>query len=90
MVVASLYCFFKENDIILTETDTSGYGVFETRFGKHTIGISQSLWGSIGFAFVVLRLEHRWVQLWRRKSWAIKGRFTGEGTSFVTENRSIL
>jgi len=43
--------FFKENDIILTETGTSGYGVFETRFGKKTIGISQVLWGSIGFAF---------------------------------------
>jgi pyruvate decarboxylase len=33
--------FFKDNDIILTETGTSGYGIFETRFGKNTTGISQ-------------------------------------------------
>lgn len=40
----------RENDIIVTETGTSGYGIWEVRFKKHTHAISQILWGSIGYA----------------------------------------
>lgn len=40
----------RENDIIITETGTSGYGIWEVRFQKHTSAISQILWGSIGYA----------------------------------------
>lgn len=40
----------KEKDIIVTETGTSGYGIWEVRFKKNTSAISQILWGSIGFA----------------------------------------
>lgn len=37
-------------DIILTETGTSGYGIWEVQFQRDTTGISQILWGSIGYA----------------------------------------
>ncbi|KAK6464232.1 pyruvate decarboxylase [Scheffersomyces coipomensis] len=42
--------WFREGDIILTETGTSAFGIVQSRFPNNTIGISQVLWGSIGFA----------------------------------------
>lgn len=42
--------FLQEGDIVLTETGTSNYGIFETRFPKNVTNISQILWGSIGYA----------------------------------------
>ncbi|KAL7662789.1 Pyruvate decarboxylase [[Candida] zeylanoides] len=41
--------WFREGDIIITETGTSAFGIVQSRFPNHTIGISQVLWGSIGF-----------------------------------------
>ncbi|ODV78223.1 pyruvate decarboxylase [Suhomyces tanzawaensis NRRL Y-17324] len=41
--------WFREGDIIVTETGTSAFGIVQSRFPNHTIGISQVLWGSIGF-----------------------------------------
>lgn len=41
----------RENDVIITETGTSGYGIWEVRFKPNTNAISQILWGSIGYAF---------------------------------------
>lgn len=41
----------REKDIIVTETGTSGYGIWDVRFKKRTQAISQILWGSIGYAF---------------------------------------
>lgn len=41
--------WFKEGDIIISETGTSAFGIVQSRFPNNTIGISQVLWGSIGF-----------------------------------------
>lgn len=41
--------WFREGDIIVTETGTSAFGIIQSRFPNNTIGISQVLWGSIGF-----------------------------------------
>ncbi|CCH59570.1 hypothetical protein TBLA_0B07520 [Henningerozyma blattae CBS 6284] len=41
--------FLQEGDIVLTETGTSAFGINQTTFPKDTYGISQVLWGSIGF-----------------------------------------
>ncbi|KAF2685848.1 pyruvate decarboxylase [Lentithecium fluviatile CBS 122367] len=38
------------NDIIITETGTANFGIWETRFPKNVTAISQVLWGSIGYA----------------------------------------
>ena len=42
--------FFQEGDVIITETGTSAFGINQTPFPKNAYGISQVLWGSIGFA----------------------------------------
>ncbi|KAI3403498.1 PDC1 [Candida oxycetoniae] len=41
--------WFEEGDIIITETGTSAFGIVQSRFPNNTIGISQVLWGSIGY-----------------------------------------
>lgn len=41
--------WFQEGDIIITETGTSAFGIVQSRFPNNVIGISQVLWGSIGF-----------------------------------------
>ena len=41
--------WFREGDIIITETGTSAFGIVQSRFPKNSIGISQVLWGSIGY-----------------------------------------
>ncbi|CCK72214.1 alpha-keto acid decarboxylase family protein KNAG_0J01330 [Huiozyma naganishii CBS 8797] len=41
--------FLQEGDIVITETGTSAFGINGTTFPKNTVGISQVLWGSIGF-----------------------------------------
>ncbi|CCK72978.1 alpha-keto acid decarboxylase family protein KNAG_0M01250 [Huiozyma naganishii CBS 8797] len=41
--------FFRDGDIILTETGTAAFGINQSLFPNNTIGISQVLWGSIGF-----------------------------------------
>lgn len=42
--------FLKENDIVVSETGTSSFGILSTHFPKNTKAISQVLWGSIGFS----------------------------------------
>lgn len=42
--------FLREGDIVITETGTSAFGIVQTRFPSNTIGISQVLWGSIGYS----------------------------------------
>lgn len=42
--------WLKENDIIVTETGTANFGIWETRFPAKVTHISQVLWGSIGYA----------------------------------------
>ncbi|TVY87013.1 Pyruvate decarboxylase [Lachnellula willkommii] len=42
--------FLKENDIVITETGTSNFGIWETKFPKNVTALSQVLWGSIGYS----------------------------------------
>ena len=42
--------WLQEKDIIITETGTSNFGIWETRFPAEVTAISQVLWGSIGYA----------------------------------------
>jgi pyruvate decarboxylase len=42
--------WLRENDIVITETGTANFGVWETRFPKGVTAISQVLWGSIGYS----------------------------------------
>lgn len=42
--------FLKENDIVVTETGTANFGIWETRFPKGVTALSQVLWGSIGWS----------------------------------------
>ncbi|KAF2429566.1 pyruvate decarboxylase [Tothia fuscella] len=42
--------FLEKSDIVITETGTSNFGIWETRFPKDVQAISQVLWGSIGYA----------------------------------------
>jgi len=46
----SLGQWLQPNDIVITETGTANFGIWETRFPKNVTAISQVLWGSIGFA----------------------------------------
>ncbi|KAF2096870.1 pyruvate decarboxylase [Rhizodiscina lignyota] len=42
--------WLREDDVVITETGTSNFGIWETRFPKGVTAISQVLWGSIGYA----------------------------------------
>lgn len=42
--------WLQENDIVVTETGTSNFGIWDTKFPKGVSAISQVLWGSIGYA----------------------------------------
>ena len=46
----NLSSFLQEGDIVVTETGTSSFGINSTQFPANTVGISQVLWGSIGYA----------------------------------------
>lgn len=38
------------NDIVITETGTANFGIWETKFPKGVTALSQVLWGSIGYS----------------------------------------
>jgi pyruvate decarboxylase len=42
--------WLNEEDVVITETGTANFGIWETRFPKNVTAISQVLWGSIGYA----------------------------------------
>lgn len=42
--------FMKENDIVVTETGTSNFGIWDTKFPTGVTALSQVLWGSIGWS----------------------------------------
>ncbi|KAL1953142.1 hypothetical protein VTO42DRAFT_3556 [Malbranchea cinnamomea] len=42
--------WLEENDIVITETGTANFGIWETRFPKGVTALSQVLWGSIGYS----------------------------------------
>lgn len=41
--------FLREGDVVITETGTAAFGINQSHFPNHTYGISQVLWGSIGY-----------------------------------------
>ncbi|GAA6014248.1 hypothetical protein JCM10207_006146 [Rhodosporidiobolus poonsookiae] len=41
--------FFQENDVVITETGTSSFGILSTSLPKGATNVSQVLWGSIGW-----------------------------------------
>lgn len=45
-----LSSFLQPGDVIVTETGTSSFGVTKTVFPKNSVGISQVLYGSIGYS----------------------------------------
>lgn len=42
--------WLEPNDIVITETGTANFGIWETKFPKGVTALSQVLWGSIGYA----------------------------------------
>lgn len=42
--------FLHENDIVVTETGTANFGIWETKFPKGVTALNQNLWGSIGWS----------------------------------------
>lgn len=42
--------FLREDDIVVTETGTANFGIWETRFPQRVTALSQVLWGSIGWS----------------------------------------
>lgn len=42
--------FLKNDDIVVTETGTANFGIWDTKFPKGVTGLNQTLWGSIGWA----------------------------------------
>lgn len=42
--------WLRENDIVVTETGTANFGIWETRFPRGVQNITQILWGSIGYS----------------------------------------
>jgi pyruvate decarboxylase len=42
--------FMREDDIVVTETGTANFGIWETKFPKGVTALSQVLWGSIGWS----------------------------------------
>ncbi|KAH7085660.1 thiamine diphosphate-binding protein [Paraphoma chrysanthemicola] len=42
--------WLRKDDVLITETGTSNFGIWETRFPANVNAISQVLWGSIGYA----------------------------------------
>ena len=42
--------WLEPNDIVITETGTANFGIWETKFPKGVTAISQVLWGSIGYS----------------------------------------
>ncbi|KAI1463538.1 pyruvate decarboxylase [Daldinia caldariorum] len=42
--------FLREGDIVITETGTANFGIWETRFPANVTALNQTFWGSIGWA----------------------------------------
>ncbi|KAI3404261.2 hypothetical protein KGF56_002900 [Candida oxycetoniae] len=47
---SNLSSWLREGDVVVTETGTSSFGIVQTKYPKNVIGISQVLWGSIGYS----------------------------------------
>ena len=42
--------YLKENDVVVSETGTANFGLWETKFPRGTLSLNQTLWGSIGWS----------------------------------------
>lgn len=42
--------YLSENDIVITETGTANFGIWDTKFPKNVTALNQTLWGSIGWS----------------------------------------
>lgn len=42
--------WLREDDIVITETGTANFGIWETKFPRGVLALSQVLWGSIGYS----------------------------------------
>jgi len=42
--------WLEKNDIVITETGTASFGIWETKFPEGVTALSQVLWGSIGYS----------------------------------------
>lgn len=42
--------YLKQDDIVVTETGTANFGIWETKFPRGVTGVTQILWGSIGWS----------------------------------------
>ena len=42
--------WLQQNDIVITDTGTANFGIWQTRFPKGVVALSQVLWGSIGYS----------------------------------------
>ncbi|KAM4057979.1 thiamine pyrophosphate enzyme, central domain-containing protein [Hirsutella rhossiliensis] len=42
--------FLKEKDVVVTETGTSNFGIWDTKFPTGVTALNQTLWGSIGWS----------------------------------------
>ncbi len=42
--------WLRPGDVVISETGTSSFGIIQTKYPANTIGISQVLWGSIGYS----------------------------------------
>lgn len=42
--------FLREDHIVVTETGTANFGIWETKFPTGVVALTQALWGSIGWA----------------------------------------
>ncbi|KAK2612135.1 hypothetical protein QQS21_001865 [Conoideocrella luteorostrata] len=49
-VLQKLSEFLKDDDIVVTETGTANFGIWDTKFSKRVTAFSQILWGSIGWS----------------------------------------
>jgi pyruvate decarboxylase len=47
--------WLRKGDVVVTETGTSNFGILDTKFPDDVIGISQVLWGSIGYSVGALQ-----------------------------------
>lgn len=50
MIWPAIGDFLQENDIVVTETGTANFGIWETKFPPGVTALSQVLWGSIGWS----------------------------------------
>ncbi|KAL0939444.1 pyruvate decarboxylase [Colletotrichum truncatum] len=42
--------YLRDNDIVVTETGTANFGIWDTKFPAGVVALSQVLWGSIGWS----------------------------------------